>query len=174
MNIVSFLPQYINDKFQKMNSLEVGTLMAVYQVTFIIASIWSGIQMNSIGRRKTVVIAIWLMGVATAIFGAASYCRSGYSFYFISLIARMVSGFGDGMMAVAVPAIIVIEFTDDTEFYLGLCNTSLGVGLMLGPVIGVFVYSVLSYANTFYFFSALILLVGNVSVSLVPKRLDEK
>ena len=86
----------------------------------------------------------------------------------------MVSGFGDGMMAVAVPAIIVIEFTDDTEFYLGLCNTSLGVGLMLGPVIGVFVYSVLSYANTFYFFSALILLVGNVSVSLVPKRLDEK
>lgn len=130
--------------------------------------------MNSIGRRKTVVIGIWLMGVATATFGAASYCKSGYGFYFVSLIARMMSGFGDGMIAVAVPAIIVIEFTDDTEFYLGLCNTSLGIGLMLGPVIGVLVYRVLSYASTFYFFAALILVIGNVSICLVPKRLDDK
>lgn len=114
------------------------------------------------------------MGVATATFGAASYCQSGYGFYFVSLIARMMSGFGDGMIAVAVPAIIVIEFTDDTEFYLGLCNTSLGIGLMLGPVIGVLVYRVLSYASTFYFFGALILVIGNVSICLVPKRLDDK
>jgi|688.fasta_scaffold877934_2 MFS family permease len=113
--------------------------MAVYQITLIIASVWSGMKMNSIGRRKTVVIAIWLMGVATATFGAASYCKNGYGFYFISIIARMMQGFGDGMISVAIPAIIVIEFTDDTEFYIGLCRASLGIGLMLGPVVGVFV-----------------------------------
>lgn len=121
--------------------------------------------MNSIGRRKTMIIAILLMGFATASFGAASYCQSGYGFYSISLIARLVSGFADGMISTTVPAMIVIEFTNDTEFYIGLCEASLGIGLMLGPVIGVFVYSYLSYANTFYFFAALILVIGGFSVS---------
>ena len=173
LNIVSFLPQYVNDKFPEINSLEVGALIAVYQITFIIASIWSGINMNRIGRRKTMVIAIQLMGAATAIFGVASYCQSGYGFYFISLIGRMISGFGDGMISTAISAIIVIEFTEDADFYIGLSNTAQGIGLMLGPVIGLFVYGVLSYANTFYFFTILVLVIGNFSVWLVPKKLDK-
>jgi hypothetical protein len=64
------------------------------------------------------------MGAATAIFGVASYCQSGYGFYFISLIGRMISGFGDGMISTAIPAIIVIEFTEDADFYIGLSNTA--------------------------------------------------
>jgi hypothetical protein len=54
----------------------------------------------------------------------ASYCQIGYGFYFISLIGRMISGFGDGMISTAIPAIIVIEFTEDADFYIGLSNTA--------------------------------------------------
>lgn len=130
--------------------------------------------MHIIGRRRTVLIAIQLMGIATIVFGAASYFSNGYIFYTISAIARAIQGFGDGACSVALPAIIAIEFTENTEFYLGLGNMALGTGLMLGPVLGVFVYKILNYAETMYFFAALILIVCNIALCFVPKRLDEK
>jgi hypothetical protein len=36
----------------------------------------------------------------------------------------MISGFGDGMISTAISAIIVIEFTEDADFYIGLSNTA--------------------------------------------------
>ena len=57
---------------------------------------------------------------------------------------------------------------------MGFSNMAMGIGLMLGPVMGVFVYKIFDYANTMYFFAVLILIVCNVALLFVPKRLDEK
>ena len=51
---------------------------------------------------------------------------------------------------------------------------SLGLGLAVGPVIGSFVYSFLSYVNTFYFFTAYVGVIGTICVILVPSRLNGK
>ena len=119
-------------------------------------------------------ISVWLAGLSTAVFGAASYLNNGYLFYALSAIARAIQGFADGGVCVAVPAIIAIEFTENTELYLGFSNMAMGMGLMLGPVLGVFIFKVLNYANTMYFFAILILVVCNISLLFVPNRLDEK
>jgi MFS family permease len=64
-------------------------------------------------------------------------------------------------------------FSDDREKYLGMAEAIAGVGLMIGPVIGSFLYSRLGYLGTFLTFSC-ILLIGCLCVSFaLPNMLNE-
>jgi MFS family permease len=50
-----------------------------------------------------------------------------------------------------------------------------GIGMTLGPVISSFVFKSIGYSGTFYFFGALISLIGIITVySMIPKYLDGK
>lgn len=69
---------------------------------------------------------------------------------------------------------MALEFPNKQEQYLGYCNMALGLGLAIGPVLGSFAYSFLSYVNTFYFFTAYILLIGSVCVLFIPARINNK
>ena len=71
------------------------------------------------------------------------------------------------------PAIITIEFTQDTEFYLGLINMAMAFGLMLGPVVGILLIGVLSYANTLYCIGFIVLVVVNISACFIPSRVND-
>ena len=69
------------------------------------------------------------------------------------------------------PAIIAIRFKDDKEKrdkHIGNLNMFNGIGLMLGPVLSSLLYNWLNYDGTFFFFSAFILVVGLLSISMVP------
>ena len=55
---------------------------------------------------------------------------------------------------------------------MGYCEAAVGVGLMIGPVLGAFVYGYCEYANTFYVFGTIIG-VGLIAVFfLLPARLN--
>ncbi len=49
---------------------------------------------------------------------------------------------------------------------------SIGAGLCLGPMIGALVFRYLNYVDTFYFFTAYILIIGLVSVYVLPARIN--
>lgn len=79
---------------------------------------------------------------------------------------------GDGIIAVIIPSIIATEFSEQRELYLGYVNMSFGAGLCLGPMFGALVFRYLDYVNTFYFFSAYILIIGLISVYFLPARIN--
>jgi predicted MFS family arabinose efflux permease len=67
---------------------------------------------------------------------------------------------------------VTIEFPDKREEYMGYCESAVGVGLMIGPVLGSLVYGWVQYSGTFYVFGSVIF-VGLVTVSLLlPSRLN--
>ena len=49
---------------------------------------------------------------------------------------------------------------------------AMGLGLTFGPLTGVIVYRVLSYAGTMFFFSLVVYFVGTYSLNLIPLNLD--
>ena len=76
------------------------------------------------------------------------------------------------MVSTAGYSIITIEFPAEKEQYVGYCQASVGIGLMLGPVIGVALYSYTDFELTFYIFSA-ILAFGMIMVALaIPNHLN--
>lgn len=49
---------------------------------------------------------------------------------------------------------------------------SMGAGLCFGPLIGSLVYNFLNYVNTFYFFTAYMLIFGTFAVWFIPSRVN--
>ena len=65
-------------------------------------------------------------------------------------------------------SLISLLYPKDKEHYFGYCSASIGLGLMLGPVLGQTIYSWLHFERTFYFFAILFALVFLASLLLIP------
>ena len=54
----------------------------------------------------------------------------------MSFLARFLGGIGSGANSTACMAILISFDSEDRERYIGLIESSLGLGLLLGPFIG--------------------------------------
>jgi MFS family permease len=67
---------------------------------------------------------------------------------------------------------VTIEFPEKREEYMGYCESAVGVGLMIGPVLGSAVFGFAGYEKTFYVFGTVIG-IGLITVFfLLPSRLN--
>jgi MFS family permease len=89
--------------------------------------------------------------LATVGFGLCSHIQpkqerldkddSGSKLFFgLSIVIRFFQGVGDSMVATSSYSIVSIEFPHQREVYIGYCQTAVGLGLLLGPVIGTSIY----------------------------------
>jgi MFS family permease len=58
-------------------------------------------------------------------------------------------------------SVVSIEFPHNRDVYIGYCQTAVGLGLLLGPVIGTTIFGLVKYEATFY------ILAGILSMSLI-------
>ncbi len=75
-------------------------------------------------------------------------------------------------MSTAGYSIITIEFPSKKENYLGYCQASVGIGLMLGPVIGSALYTYFLFSNTFYIFAGVLALGMITVVFVIPNSIN--
>jgi MFS family permease len=90
MNISTFLPLYVEDYHPSLKGLDIGILLSVYQVSFLITAPTAGEKMGDMGRRRTIILALLLASLATTIFGTAAFFTETWVFYSVSLIARAI------------------------------------------------------------------------------------
>lgn len=69
-------------------------------------------------------------------------------------------------------SIITIEFPTKKETYIGYCQASVGIGLMLGPVIGQALYSLVQFEKTFYIFAGIMSVAMLIIVVVIPSHLN--
>ena len=174
LNIATLLPQFVDDNFKDINSLEVGIMFAAYQIAFIIVAPLIGSKLDSIGRRNTLFIAIGMAALSTFVFGMASLISNAYGFYFVSTIARLVQGAADAAILVTISSIIALEYPEKIEAYMGLVNMALGVGLASGPAFTTFLEIWFDYMVIEFIFSGFIIVTGIAASSVVPTRIDEE
>ncbi len=85
---------------------------------------------------------------------------------------RFFQGLGDVMVSTAGYSIVTIEFPVEKETYVGYCQASVGIGLMLGPVIGVTLYTYFNFEMTFYIFAVVLALGMLIAIITIPKNLN--
>jgi len=107
---------------------------------------------NAIGRKKCFILGILLNAISCVIFGLASYASSAPVYFYVSVFARSMAGVGDGMILICTPVMIVTQYPDKREKYMGLFVMMLSFGMLIGPIVGAFVYGIIGYAFTFYTF----------------------
>ena len=89
-------------------------------------------------------------------------------FFGLSLVVRFVQGVGDSMVATASYSIVSIEFPHSREIYIGYCQTAVGLGLLMGPVIGTSIFKFAGYEGTFYVLGGILCLSLMTAFFLLP------
>ena len=125
--------------------------------------------MGKYGSKDILVAALVIIAVSSFIFGIASTVNNSLAFYVVSAIARSILGYGEGMALTCVPAIIAAEFPKERHMeYQSYYTMSQSLGLALGPVAGAFIYELVGYAGTFYFFTVLMIVSTVFCYMYVP------
>ena len=55
---------------------------------------------------------------------------------------------------------------------MGYCQSAIGIGLMLGPIIGQTLYDVVSYELTFYIFGIIFAIAMGVLLTVIPNHIN--
>ena len=69
-------------------------------------------------------------------------------------------------------SLVSLEFPQERERYYGYVESATGVGLLLGPVIGQALYTLLGFANTFYVTSVVFIFPLIMQMKYIPDRID--
>ena len=72
------------------------------------------------------------------------------------------------MVATSAYSIVSIEFHLQREIYIGYCQTAVGLGLLLGPVIGTTIYGFVEYELTFYILAGILVCSLVTAIILIP------
>jgi len=76
------------------------------------------------------------------------------------------------MVATTTYSIVAIEFATKREVYISYCQSSIGIGLLLGPVIGTALKTIVGYEYTFYILGGILACILASSIILLPARIN--
>jgi MFS family permease len=77
------------------------------------------------------------------------------------------------MVATASYSIVSIEFPHQREIYIGYCQTAVGLGLLMGPVIGTTIFKFARYEVTFYILAGILACSFTTAIFLLPNRINK-
>ena len=136
-NITVFYPPFVKKQFDdSINSLLIGIILAMFELSVLISSPVVSLLLQKVGRKRFIIIGNSCTMAATAGFGLTYHIKDATVFLIVSISLRLVQGFGDAACSTAIFSIIAQEFPEKRDEFLGYVEAAVGVGLMSGPVIG--------------------------------------
>lgn len=112
-NIVTFYPPYRTEHHPSINDTMVGTVLAMFEIGYLICSPIISMKMAKVGRKNFILIGNLALIFSSFGFGLLVYIKDDMAFYIISLILKFVQGFGDAACTTAFFSIIAIEFSKE-------------------------------------------------------------
>lgn len=171
-NIATFYPPYRTAHHKSISDTMVGVVLAMFEGGVLIFSPIVSLLLPKIGRKNFIIIGNIAMILASAGFGLLVYVEDDNSFFYISVLLRVISGFGDAASSTAIFSIIGSEFPTKRELYFGYFESAVGVGLMLGPVLGQIFYTALGFERTFYCTAGVLGIPFILQLIYIPNRLN--
>ena len=120
------------------------------------------------GLKFLLVGGIFLASCCSILFGLLDYSPSGIIFTSLCFVVRVVQGLGISSYYIACFTTAAILFTDNYGFVIGLLETSISLGFLLGPTIGGTLYSFGGYFAPFALLGGLLFLFCPVIFCVVP------
>ena len=85
---------------------------------------------------------------------------------------RFIQGYGDSLTLVTGYSVINLTFTDDRVSKIAMMEAAFGTGMIVGPSLGSFVYGMVGYQWTLYYFALQTFVFMTVSFCFVPSALN--
>jgi len=127
-----------------------GFIIGTFAIVYIISSVITGRNLTKIGRPRGLKFGLLFIVVQLTILGSLEFVDNLNIFLALSFLAQTLGGIGAGLNSTCAMAIITSFFPNDKELYIGILEAAVGIGLLVGPLLGAFLYSVGGYIFPFW------------------------
>lgn len=166
--LAPFFPREANEK--GVSNLQVGFIFGAYALVNVIFSPIFGKFLPKLGAKFTFVSGIWLVAGCNILFGFCDELTSTTQFIIFCYVIRCTAAIGTAAGVTASMAIVANTFPDHVAQAVSLIETCSGLGYMVGPVIGGFLYEVSGgdYKMPFLILGGVDMLCVFINLALLP------
>lgn len=159
-SVYSILPPYLPDEagLKNISSTMTGVLLSGYPLAAFLSSLVLGKYIRVIGKKRVLLLGCSFSSIATLAYGFLPNF-SYYTFITFGFSFRLLQGLGAGFIGTSVYAIVISEFDEKLEKYLGMLRISDAVGFMAGPLGASGLHSIGGFSAIFFTYGALFILL---------------
>lgn len=117
-----------------LNTASMGMLIGVQHTGMALPPIFLGVLSGRIGKKRVVLISYLLLVAGTFLAGV----KSGFPFFVISVV---IIGAGFSVAEATISAVLVDEFTDESNRHLNFSQVAFSIGALTGPFLAQFLIS---------------------------------
>lgn len=144
----------------------------MYSIAFAIVSPLAGKKLANFGRRNFLVIGAVLICISNLGFVILHYLDGRDTFIYGFMTLRILSGIGTACLQTATYSIVSLVYPNCVEYACGQLEAAAGIGLCLGPIIGVYFNEFSGYETPFFTFSLIFLIYSLTLKRIVPVEID--
>lgn len=170
--VVPFLPLEFED-FGLDTSIY-GYIFGVYAGAGMISSLAVGKLLTSVGRRIILITGMLLLGLSMVAFGFIHFCPNTLVLTIVCLILRSVEGIAASMIVTTWYSIVAITYRANQLRYLGFLESTWGIGMMIGPLIGSILYDFFGFNITFYILGSVFVIISPFLYWIIPTYVDKQ
>ncbi|XP_030054327.1 MFS-type transporter SLC18B1 [Microcaecilia unicolor] len=147
----------------------IGLIFGCFALFNFLTSLILGNYLVQIGAKFMFVTGMFVSGCATIIFGMLDKAPKGPIFIALCFIVRSVDAIGFGAAMTASFSILAKTFPNNVATVLGSLEIFTGLGLVLGPPVGGFLYQSFGYEIPFIAVGCVVLLMVPLNIWILPR-----
>lgn len=149
-------------------------VFASYSLAQITASFLAGRNLNKIGAKTVVVTGLAITGSATIIFGGIETIDDVPLFLATCAAIRFIEGAGFAAFFTSALTVVVETFPADPGYYVGLTESIVTLGMMMGPPMGSSLYTAGGFPLPLVTFGIALLVICIISTFTIPSLATAK
>ncbi|XP_036024740.1 MFS-type transporter SLC18B1 isoform X4 [Onychomys torridus] len=151
----------------------IGMIFGCYALFELLASLVFGKYLVQIGAKFMFIAGMFISGGVTILFGVLDQLPDGPIFIVMCFLVRIVDAIGFGAAITASSSILAKAFPNNVATVLGSLEVFSGLGLIVGPPLGGFLYQSFGYEVPFILLGCIVLLMIPLNLCILPSYESE-
>ncbi|XP_074165905.1 MFS-type transporter SLC18B1 isoform X1 [Sminthopsis crassicaudata] len=170
MMCYSILGPFFPNEAEKKNvsNTVIGMIFGCFALFDLLSCLLFGKYLVHIGAKFMFVAGMFVSGGATILFGLLDQAPDGPVFITLCFLVRVVDAISFAAAITASFSILAKAFPNNVATVMGSLEIFSGLGLVLGPPLGGFLYQTFGYEVPFIFLGCLVLLMVPLNMCILP------
>ncbi|XP_071596994.1 MFS-type transporter SLC18B1 isoform X1 [Heliangelus exortis] len=147
----------------------IGMIFGCFALVNVLASLILGKYLTQIGAKFMFVAGMFVSGCVTILFGMLDKVPNGTVFISLCFLVRAMDAIGFAAAITASFSILAKAFPNNIATVLGSLEIFTGLGMVLGPPLGGFLYQSFGYGVPFITLGCVVLVLIPLNICILPK-----
>lgn len=150
-----------NARSHGLSKMDSGMIVAIYAGAATVMCPIFGAYLKVLGKKFTLVTGLITASLCAGLFSMMDQINDPNMYYTMGIIIRAIQAIGTSAYFTATYAVLVEEWRGSKlAFALGIYEAFTGLGMIIGPLTGSWLYQIGGYPTPFYVVSGMLFLVA--------------